>query len=215
VPLGSFEELEAQGFRNAGTPNVGGTIVTAGGLVFVGATNDSRFRAFDSRTGKELWMTRLDASGNATPITYLGANGKQYVAIAAGGPAHLRNVGDRSADNADSLMAFALSASGPTTSIPKSPGGQPAAASRANANAVLPEVPGKQLVIRVCSKCHGIATFAASRMTRDQWKDEVEDMVARGAEGTSGEIEAVIDYLARNLSRPRASASPEPRKKPN
>ena len=58
VPLGSFRELEAQGLKNTGTPNVGGTIATAGGLVFVAATNDATFRAFDSRTGKELWSAR-------------------------------------------------------------------------------------------------------------------------------------------------------------
>jgi quinoprotein glucose dehydrogenase len=58
--------------------------VTAGGLVFVGATDDRRFRAFDSKTGKELWVTKLDQSGNANPMTYQAKNGKQYVAIVAG-----------------------------------------------------------------------------------------------------------------------------------
>ena len=62
---------------------MGGSIATASGLVFIGASNDRRFRAFDSKTGKELWMARLDASANANPITYLGKNGKQYVAIIA------------------------------------------------------------------------------------------------------------------------------------
>jgi quinoprotein glucose dehydrogenase len=59
--------------------------VTAGGLVFIGGSSDSRFRAFDSRAGAELWMTRLEASGHATPMTYQGKNGRQYVVIAAGG----------------------------------------------------------------------------------------------------------------------------------
>jgi quinoprotein glucose dehydrogenase len=58
--------------------------VTAGGLVFVGATDDRRFRAFDSKTGKELWATKLDGGGNANPMTYQAKNGKQYVAIVAG-----------------------------------------------------------------------------------------------------------------------------------
>ena len=101
MALGNFEELGAQGLKDTGTPNVGGTIATAGGLVFVAATNDARLRAFDSRNGKELWAGRLDATGNATPITYLGRDGQQYVAIAAGGPAHLRNVGDTSGNAAD------------------------------------------------------------------------------------------------------------------
>jgi quinoprotein glucose dehydrogenase len=57
--------------------------VTAGGLVFIGATNDNRFRAFESKTGKELWVTKLERSGNANPISYQGRNGKQYVSIVA------------------------------------------------------------------------------------------------------------------------------------
>jgi quinoprotein glucose dehydrogenase len=58
-------------------------MVTAGGLVFVGATDDRRFRAFDSKTGKELWVKKLEAVGNANPISYRARNGKQYVAIVA------------------------------------------------------------------------------------------------------------------------------------
>jgi quinoprotein glucose dehydrogenase len=75
VPLGSYDELEA-GDQNAGASNMGGSIATAGGLVFIAATTDSKFRAFDSRTGKELWMARLDATGDAVPMTYMGRNGK-------------------------------------------------------------------------------------------------------------------------------------------
>ncbi len=85
VTLGEFDELKKKGIPQTGTPNLGGSIVTAGGVVFIGATNDSRFRAFDKDSGKELWATRLPASGHATPVTYLGKDGKQYVAIAAGG----------------------------------------------------------------------------------------------------------------------------------
>ncbi len=103
VPLGSYAELEAKGLKNTGATNLGGGISTAGGLVFIGASNDQHFRAFDSRTGKMLWDTRLEADGNATPITYRGANGKQYVVIVAGGPGHLRR-----GPSSDSVVAFAL-----------------------------------------------------------------------------------------------------------
>ncbi|HUK37064.1 MAG TPA: PQQ-binding-like beta-propeller repeat protein [Vicinamibacterales bacterium] len=72
-----------EGKRNTGGSGSAGPTVTAGGLVFVGATDDRRFRAFDSKTGKELWMTQLPASGNANPMTYQAKNGKQYVAIVA------------------------------------------------------------------------------------------------------------------------------------
>jgi quinoprotein glucose dehydrogenase len=67
---------------NGGSDSAGPS-VTAGGLVFVGATNDRRFRAFDAKTGKQLWETTLQAAGNANPMTYAGKNGKQYVAIVA------------------------------------------------------------------------------------------------------------------------------------
>jgi quinoprotein glucose dehydrogenase len=84
--LGEFDELKARGVPKTGTPNIGGTIVTAGGVLFVGATDDGKFRAFDKDTGEELWVTRLPASGMATPMTYLGKKtGKQFGVIAAGG----------------------------------------------------------------------------------------------------------------------------------
>ena len=84
--LGEYPELTNRGVPKTGTPNLGGSIVTAGGLVFIAATNDSRFRAFDKDTGEELWSTELPASGHAVPITYTGPKtGRQYVAIAAGG----------------------------------------------------------------------------------------------------------------------------------
>jgi glucose dehydrogenase len=85
VPLGSFEELDAKGVPKTGMPNKGGPIATAGGLVFIGATMDKLFRAFDSRTGKELWWAKMNAGGHAVPVTYRGKNGKQYVAIMASG----------------------------------------------------------------------------------------------------------------------------------
>lgn len=102
VPLGITEALEAKGIHDTGAPNIGGSIATAGGLVFIAATNDSRFRAFDARTGREAWSTKLDAAGYATPATYLGRDGRQYVVIAAGGG------GFFGTELGDSLIAFAL-----------------------------------------------------------------------------------------------------------
>ena len=81
--LGLTEQLP-EGKQNTGNSGSAGPTVTAGGLVFIGATNDRRFRAFDSKTGKELWVARLAANGNANPISYQGRNGKRYVAIVAG-----------------------------------------------------------------------------------------------------------------------------------
>jgi quinoprotein glucose dehydrogenase len=82
---------------------VTGRLLTAGGLVFIAASNDSRFRAFDKDTGKKLWETRLPASGHANPMTFYSAKtGKQYIVIAAGGGNKYNNT------YSDSLMVFTL-----------------------------------------------------------------------------------------------------------
>jgi quinoprotein glucose dehydrogenase len=85
MPLGVYPELAAKGLTNTGSENYGGPVVTAGGVLFIGATNyDKKFRAFDKTNGKLLWETTLPFSGNATPATY-AVHGRQYVVIAAGG----------------------------------------------------------------------------------------------------------------------------------
>ena len=68
-----------------GTPTFGGPMLTAGGLVFIGSTDDKRLRAFETRTGKELWAFKLPASLYGTPLTYRGKSGKQYVAAVTTG----------------------------------------------------------------------------------------------------------------------------------
>lgn len=101
LPLGEHPELVAKGLRDTGSWNYGGPIVTAGGLVFIGATNyDKKFRAFDKTSGKLLWETVLPAAGNATPATY-ETGGRQYVVIAAGG-------GKRGAPSGGTYVAFSL-----------------------------------------------------------------------------------------------------------
>jgi quinoprotein glucose dehydrogenase len=103
VPLGNAPQLAELGITGTGTANLGGAISTAGGLVFIGGANDSRFRAFDIETGRELWQADLPASGHATPITYRGAQtGRQFVVIAAGGG------GRFSRGISDAVVAFAL-----------------------------------------------------------------------------------------------------------
>jgi quinoprotein glucose dehydrogenase len=104
IPLGEYPELAAKGQGNTGTENYGGPIVTAGGLVFIGATNfDRKFRAFDKASGELLWETSLPFSGNATPITY-EVDGRQFVVIAAGGGKDPRSA------SGGVYVAFALSA---------------------------------------------------------------------------------------------------------
>jgi glucose dehydrogenase len=89
VPLGSFAELDKLGVPPTGTPTTnGGGIVTGGGLIFIGASTDGKFRAFDSRNGNTLWTADLGVDTNSIPISYKGTDGKQYVAVFAAGGAH-------------------------------------------------------------------------------------------------------------------------------
>jgi quinoprotein glucose dehydrogenase len=101
IPFGEFPELAAKGMRNTGTQNYGGPVVTAGGLVFIGATDwDRKFHAYDKTTGKLLWEAVLPAAGNATPAVY-ELEGRQYVVIGAGG-------GKWGALSGGTYVAFAL-----------------------------------------------------------------------------------------------------------
>jgi quinoprotein glucose dehydrogenase len=104
VVLGVTDDLP-EGKKNTGRLGLGGPIVTAGGLVFIGATNDRRFRAFDSKTGKQLWETKLDYNAMSIPMTFLGKDGKQYVAVVEGGGI---DVGGGDDNNNESLVVFAL-----------------------------------------------------------------------------------------------------------
>jgi len=99
--LGEFKELTARGIPPTGTQNIGGSLVTAGGLVFIGATQDERFRAFNKANGKVLWEAQLPAGGYASPSTY-ELDDKQYVVIAAGGGGKPRTKAG------DAFVAFAL-----------------------------------------------------------------------------------------------------------
>ena len=106
-PLGTVRENGPLGIPSKlpitmGVPNAGGSIITSGGLVFIGAATDRYLRAFDMRDGREVWRQSLPAAGNATPISYVLPNGRQYVVIAAGGHGYLGTKGG------DYLMAFAL-----------------------------------------------------------------------------------------------------------
>jgi quinoprotein glucose dehydrogenase len=101
IPLGEFPDLATKGFKNTGSDNYGGPVVTAGGVLFIGATNfDKKFHAYDKLTGKLLWETTLPAAGNATPSIYqLG--GREYVVLVCGG-------GKNGAPSGSAIVAFAL-----------------------------------------------------------------------------------------------------------
>ena len=99
IPLGDYPELRAKGIHS-GAENYGGPVVTAGGLLFIAATKDGKFRAFNKRTGKLLWEVDLPAAGFATPSLYQ-VNGKQFIVIACGG-------GKMKTKSGDAYVAFAL-----------------------------------------------------------------------------------------------------------
>ncbi|WP_149274261.1 outer membrane protein assembly factor BamB family protein [Pareuzebyella sediminis] len=100
IPLGEYEELTAKGIPKTGTANYGGPVVTAGGLVFIAATVDSYFRAFDKDSGKELWKYKLPFAGYATPSVY-EIEGRQFIVLACGG-------GKAGTESGDRYLAFSL-----------------------------------------------------------------------------------------------------------
>ena len=203
--LGTIDALEAIGVHNTGTVNLGGSIATAGGVVFIGATNDSRFRAFASRTGKLLWDVKLEASGHSSPITYLGRDGRQYVALMAEGGGVFLGGG-----LSNTLVAFAL------PDVPRKP--LPAAVAKAVAATAaarrglpkvgtfapveLPKGGEKALVEKTCGTgCHSVEVVTSQRMNAKDWNAVVQGMVARGAQASDAEVKVIVDYLSKTLGR--------------
>ncbi len=204
-PLGRIEALEAIGVRDTGTVNLGGSIATAGGLVFIGAANDQRFRAYDSKSGKLLWEVKLEANAHTSPITYMGRDGRQYVTVMAGGGG-----GFFAGAVSNSLVSFAL----PDVSRKPLPASVAKAVAAAKASRQgmpkvgafaplkLPEGGAKALVNKTCGGgCHAIEVVTSQRMSATQWKSTVEAMVARGAPASDAEVKAIVDYLAQTLGK--------------
>jgi quinoprotein glucose dehydrogenase len=102
VPLGEYKELKEKGIPTTGTENYGGPVATDGGVIFIAASRDEKFRAFDKETGKVLWEYQLPAAGYATPAVY-EVEGRQFVVIACGG-------GKSGTKSGDSYLAFSLPA---------------------------------------------------------------------------------------------------------
>lgn len=205
-----------EGKRLTGRPGLGGPIATAGGLTFIGATDDSRFRAFDTKSGKELWTYHLPASAESIPVTYTDGHGKQYVAIVATGGGLLR-----APLLSDELIAFTLeggagqqpnvvqASANPVISEP------PAQSPRASWNVqdprtkeilsrqatLLPPGPGRDVTIRACSSCHGLDTVTNQRLSPQEWTDIVQTMSAKGAAATPAELDMIRTYLSKSFPR--------------
>jgi glucose dehydrogenase len=201
--LGTVDSLEAIGVHNTGALNLGGSISTAGGIIFIGATNDSRFRAFNSKTGNLLWEAKLEASGHASPVTYMGRDGRQYVALmATGGGGYLGG------GLSNSLVAFAL------PDVPRKPlpasviaavataAGNKRQNSDASTSVALPPGGAKELVGKTCgTSCHSLDALASQRTDRQGWNAIVQNMVARGATASDAQVKVIVEYLATNFGK--------------
>ena len=216
--LGITDNLP-EGKQQTGRPGLGGPIATAGGLTFIGATDDARFRAFDTKTGKELWTYHLPASAESIPITYADDRGKQFVAIVSTGGGLLR-----APLLSDEVIAFTLddganggpkvvqASPNPATSqsMPAPPG--PTVQNLAPVNpatlkrqaALLPQGPARSVTIRACSPCHGLDVVTNQHLTSQEWTNVVQTMSAKGAPATPAELNMIQSYLAKAF--PRASS---------
>jgi quinoprotein glucose dehydrogenase len=204
-PLGRIDALEALGVHDTGAPNQGGSIVTAGGLVFIGASNDSRMWAFEAKTGKLLWEAKLEASAHSIPITYMGRDGRQYVAVMAEGAGALQGGG-----LGNTLVAFALP-DVPRKPLPVSVTQAVAAAAAARRDvpqagafppATLSPSQGRALLTKTCAtSCHAMDVVTSRRMNAAEWNVVVQNMVARGAQASDAEVKQIVDYLSQTLGR--------------
>jgi quinoprotein glucose dehydrogenase len=210
-----------EGKQHTGRPGLGGPILTGGGLTFIGATDDARFRAFDTNTGRELWTYRLPASAESIPITYTGNHGKQYIAIVATGGGLLN-----APLLSDELIAFKLDdgAGGepnivqaglnPTVSQPLPPGFAQTIPNQNSKNVILgrfaellPQGLGRDVTIRACSTCHGLDVVANQHLSSQEWNNVVQTMSARGTIATPEELNRIQSYLATAFPRTSAKMS--------
>lgn len=213
--LGVTDNLPA-GSQHTGRPGLGGPILTAGGLTFIGATDDARFRAFDTKTGREVWTFHLPASAESIPITYADERGTQYVAVVATGGGLLG-----APLLSDELIAFKLDdgASGgpnvvqaspdPTVSQP-SPALPSAIPARQDPRwkelishqaALLPAGSGRDVTIRACSSCHGLDVVTNQHLSPQEWTGVVQTMSAKGAAASPAELKSIQSYLAKAFPR--------------
>lgn len=213
--LGVSDNLPA-GKQHTGRPGLGGPIITAGGLTFIGATDDARFRAFNTKTGQEIWTYNLPASAESIPVTYTDEHGSQYVAIVATGGGLLR-----APLLSDELIVFKLDdgAGGEPNIVQASPNPAPLNPSAAPLPAPLPEQdpkskailsrqaallpagPGRDFTIRSCSTCHGLDVVTSQRLSPQEWNNVVQTMSAKGAAATPDELKMIQSYLANAFPR--------------
>ena len=174
--------------------------------MFIGASDDARFRAFDVRTGKTVWTTKLGASAHATPISYTGKSGRQYVAIVSAGGSYLG-----SPATASRLVVFGLSPrhAVPAAMLAASPIVAPPVSKPAPAPAAVRPVvaardgefapgPERAFVQKACTACHVSVQVTSQRHTKEEWAAMVEKMIGFGAQVPDDQFDPIVGYLARN-----------------
>ena len=228
VPIGFVQSLKDKGFSNTGSLGLGGGIATASGLIFIGATTDARFRAFESKTGKQLWETTLEAPAHSVPMTFMGKDRRQYIAVAAGGAGYLQSppgtkivafaLGTQNSELGENLKKPVLALGDvrngyqhESVFLPLRPtNGRESGlydttfrtdSSDPTETDQLPQAAGREAVVKMCSDCHGLATSTSAHHLRDEWPDLVASMRDRGAAGTDADSAAAVAYLSQYFGR--------------
>ena len=195
-PLGSAEMYGEAG-ANTGLINRGGSLATAGGLVFMGGTADQPvLHVFESRSGREISNIRFAAPVTSAPMTFVGKNGRQYLVVGISGRK----------DSDSALIALALPRAGdPQIDLKPAPPVQRGAVNApAGVPAVLraedlPAAPGRDELLSTCTACHALGTVTAQRHTASDWQAILQDMRARGAKMDDAAQSRIRDYLAAHL----------------
>jgi quinoprotein glucose dehydrogenase len=213
TPLGRAEIYGALG-EHTGMINYGGSMVTAGGLLFVGGItmscseckhDDPEVRAFDTQSGVEVWRARLSAGTKSNLMTFVGKSGRQYLVATSSGRQ----------DANIAMVAFALPRPGeqpvdihPAPPLPPALGNAAPTASSMTApgTPVLPPGVGHDDVATMCSRCHAMAVVLAQRRTPDGWRTVLADMRARGAVMDDTTVRRIEAYLANHFGPNEPSA---------
>jgi glucose dehydrogenase len=211
-PLGSAEIYGEVG-AHTGMVNLGGSLATAGGLVFIGATglgfinasvDQPVFRAFDSRTGAEVWSARMSAPAESGPMSFIGKSGRQYVVVAISGSPR--------PDGEAALVAFALPRPGDqevelkpaplpqsrsqSQTAPTVSADRPLAAlSPTLRSQDLPDGPGRDELLTFCTACHAISAVTARPRSSAEWAATIQEMRSRGAKAGDAASSRIRDYL--------------------
>jgi quinoprotein glucose dehydrogenase len=210
-PLGSAEVYGDVG-AHTGMISLAGSLATAGGLVFIGATGlgyigataeQPVFRAFDSRTGVELWSVRMSSPAESSPMSFVGKSGRQYIVVASSGSIR--------PDGEVALIAFALPRAGdPPVDLKPAPLPEPSSlppTPAAASNAIVPaeELPagsGREDLVNACGSCHALSAVTVRPRSSQEWTAQIEQMRQHGAKVDDAAAVRIRDYLVAHFGVP-------------